>query len=82
MFEAQDTTTCEIYAFRSLDTLTRRLGGTHFQVVHSQVVRPPTHEVHILRRVPGDTASDILTTVSVPTEAIEAAASEDIEPIF
>lgn len=76
MYEAVDQTTRETYRFRSLDTLTRRLRGDSFHVVYANAFRPPTYEVHILRRVQGDTASNILTTVSVPTEAVEAAAAQ------
>lgn len=76
MFEAQDTTTREIYAFRSLDTLTRRLGGTDWTVEHSQAFRPPTRRVNILKWDQKVHASHVLAVVSVPTEAVEAAAAE------
>jgi hypothetical protein len=83
MYEARDLTTGDVILFKSLDTLVRRCRGTHFQVVHSETVRPPNREVHILRRVPNDPASSIVTTVLVPTEAVEASASdEDTQPIF
>lgn len=71
MFEAADLNTHETYRFRSLDTLTRRLGGTDWTVEHSQIFRPPTRRVNILKWDEKVHASHVLAVVSVPTEAVE-----------
>lgn len=58
--------------FRSMDTLTRRFGGTDWQITHgmsSQV----THEIRITRPNHKAGGSDVKAVVRVPYAAVDAA---------
>lgn len=77
MYEATDLSTRDVYRFRTLDTLARRLAGPRgdYWVVHESTVRPPTRRIEIIKPQP-KFGWHIVTTVSVPTEAVEAAGDE------
>lgn len=77
LWQATEISSQDVYQFRSLASLARRLGGrrAEYSVVHSETMRPPTRQIEILlpaRKRDVDRASSIVTVVSVPTEAVEA----------
>lgn len=68
-----DTSTREKLRFRSLEALSRRLGGDgSYQVEHSETFAPPTRQVTILRYKPKAHASDVVARGSVPAAAVVA----------
>lgn len=73
MFTATDLTTRKSHNFSDLDSLARRLGGNDWRVEHNTIIRPPTTRVQILRANRLADGFDIVTMVTVPTEAVESA---------
>lgn len=63
--------------FRSLDALAKRLGGTTWQLVHSETLDPPTRQIEILRR--DKYGTHLWRTVSVPSDAIKDHARRAVE---
>lgn len=72
MYEATDLDTRDIYRFKTLDTLVRRLGGTGWQAMHTEAFRTPTRQVQVLRYDRKVTASHVVATVIVDTDDFEA----------
>ena len=70
MFEAHEVNTGSVFAFRRLDALVRRLGGTRYQVEAEAVHTLPERTVMVLRRNRLVGGWDIVTKVRMPSEAI------------
>jgi len=56
--------------FRTLDSLTRRVGASTYQVEHSPAFAPPTYRVMFLRPNRKVGGYDVLKTLSVPADAV------------
>lgn len=79
MYEAfEPTSDGEIYRFRSLDALARRLGGDAWHVVHDSASDPGPHRtVEITKWQPKANGHRIVALLRVPTEATEAEKVDD-----
>lgn len=73
VYKAEDLGTHQIYRFRSLDALARRLGGDEWSAVHDSTVSPPYRKIEILKSQPIDNAKNIVAVVMVPSAALEDA---------
>lgn len=72
MYEAWELPSGKVHRFRTVSALARRLGGkgAETRVEHDSEFAPPRRRVMILR---GDRSSGgyhVITTVSVPSEAL------------
>jgi len=68
MFTAKNPRTQDVYRFRTLDALARRLGGDDFHVCHSEAFAPVELTIEVLRTTRYGTS--IVTTLLVPPDAL------------
>jgi hypothetical protein len=70
LYQAREINTSEVYDFRKLNALVRRLGGTNYQVEADGVFDPPERTVMVLRPNRKVGGQDIRALIRVPFESI------------
>lgn len=72
MYSAICRTDGQVYAFRTLDGLARRLGGrrARWTLVHSSCAEPAIREVEVLRPTRQPACWDLVAVLVVPTAAV------------
>lgn len=78
MYTANNTRTGDTYHFHKLESLVRRLGGSHWSTVEGSAFSEPVSTVQILHWLPKADSSEIVATLHVPHEAAEEAAARKI----